>query len=315
MIGTIPFQIPADLLGRVASGELVRYGTILKDSVTGQIVHHVQETGVAQSILSSLASGPFAPVSMAADVVNAGASIYTGVKINQLKVMMETLQTLQIATLGVSLVGVGVSVAGFYHMNKRFNSLEKRMEISGEFIKSGLENLAHRDLRKQLHITRSLLQRAEQAHALSDPRPEYSDVAAGLADQSAYYYGEVEFAVKASGQVDPETFWKLTQMLILCNSVRIDCRFRINELRNAFVISESIASDYNNLFTCLTPLSFGPAIDKGLAAVRVLRDASDAAASKPYLIDYLRTQRINGADYIEALDQEESTPYLLLKTS
>ena len=52
-----------------------------------------------------------------------------------------------------------------------------------------------------------------------------------------------------------------------------------------------------------------------LAAVRVLRDASDAAASKPYLIDYLRTQRINGGDYIEAIDQEKTNPYLLLRTS
>ncbi|RYH69855.1 MAG: hypothetical protein EON54_02075 [Alcaligenaceae bacterium] len=65
----------------------------------------------------------------------------------------------------------------------------------------------------------------------------------------------------------------------------------------------------------LTPLSFGPDVIKGLLAVQVLRDASDAASSKPCLIDYLRTRRIDGGDYIEGLDQEKNSPYLLLDTS
>lgn len=315
MMSTIPFEIPAELLGRIASGELVRYGTILKDSVTGQIVRHVQETGVAQAVLSNLASGPFAPLSMMAGVLDTGASIYTGVKINQLKVMMETLQLLQVATLGVSLAGVGVSVAGFYYMHKRFNSLEGRMDHLGETMRAGFESLRHSDLRKQLHLTKSLLQRAQHAQALSDARPEYSEVAAGLADQAAYFEGEIAFVVKANGPIDPDVFWQLAQMLMLCNSVRIDCRIRTNELRHALAVSEAVSFEYNNLFTHLTPLSFGPAVDQGLAAVRVLRDASDAAASKPYLIDYLRTQRIDGGDYIRAIDQEADSPYLLLNTS
>ena len=315
MISTIPFEIPAELLGRVASGELVRYGTILKDAGTGQIVKHLQETGVAQSILSSLASGPFAPVSALADVVSAGANVYAGLQIQQLKTMMETLQFLQVATLGVSLAGVGVSVAGFYYMHKRFNSLEDRMDELSETIKLGFENLGHRDLRKQLHSTKSLLQRAQQARALSDTRSEYSEVAAGLADQAAYFEGEIAFMVKNNGPIDLDVFRQMAQMLMLCNSVRIDCRVRTNELRHALVISESVASDYENLFTHLTPLSFGTDFTKGLFAIKVLRDASDAALSKPYLIDYLRTRRINGADYIGALEEEKNSPLLLLDTS
>lgn len=315
MISTIPFEIPTELLGRVASGELIRYGTILKDAGTGQIVKHLQETGVAQSILSNLASGPFAPVSMLADVVSAGANVYAGLKVQQLKTMMETLQFLQVATLGVSLAGVGVSVAGFYYMHKRFNSLEDRMDELSDAIKVGFENLGHRDLRKQLHFTKSLLQRAQQAPALSDPRPEYSEVAAGLADQAAYFEGEIAFMVKINGPINLDVFRQMAQMLMLCNSVRIDCRIRTNELKNALAVSESVASEYQNLFTHLTPLSFGTDVTKGLAAVKVLRDASDAASSKPYLIDYLRTRRIDGGDYIEALDQEKNSPYLLLDTS
>jgi len=315
MISSIPFEIPAKLMGRVASGELIRYGTILKDAGTGQIVKHLQETGVAQAVLSNLSSGPFATVSALANLVNAGSNIYAGIKINQLKAMIETLQTLQVATLGVSLAGVGVSVAGFYYMHKRFNSVEDRMDELSETIKVGFERLGHRDLRKQLHFTKSLLQRAKQAPTLSDPRPEYSEVAAGLADQAAYFEGEIAFIVKANGPIDLDAFQHMTQMLTLCNSVRIDCRIRTNELKHALAVSESVASDYESLFTHLTPMSFGPDVTKGLSAVRVLRDASDAASSKPYLIDYLRTKRIDGGEYIEALDQEKDSPYLVLNTS
>lgn len=47
------------------------------------------------------------PLSLASSVVNTGSSIYTAIQVRQLKAMMETLQALQVATLGVSLVGVG----------------------------------------------------------------------------------------------------------------------------------------------------------------------------------------------------------------
>ena len=316
MMGSVPFEIPADLLSRVASGELIRFGTILKDASTGQIVKHLQETGVTQSILSNLASsGPFGPISALADLAGAGANAYAGVKINQLKEMINTLQLLQVATLGVSLVGVGVSVASFIYMKKRFNSLEDRLDKLAETIKSGFEDMSRRDLRKQLHTTKGLLERAEQAPALTDPRPEYSEIASRLADQAAYFEGEIAFTTNVNGPIDLHVFQQLAQMLMLCNSVRVDCRIRTNELKNALAVSESVASTYAKLFTHLTPLSFGQDVAKGLVTVRTLRDACDASASKPYLIDFLRTKKIDGGLYIETLDHETTSPYLFLNTS
>jgi hypothetical protein len=197
-------------------------------------------------------------------------------------------------------------------MHKRFNALEVRMDHLSETISAGFESLGQRDLRRQLHLTKSLLQRAHQAQTLSNPSSEYSEVAAGLADQSAYFEGEIAFIVKSKGPIDPDVFWQLTQMLMLCNGVRIDCRIRTNELRHALTVSEAVSADYDSLFTNLTPSSFGLPIDQGLAAARVLRDASDAAASKPFLIDYLRTQKIDGGEYINQLDNEKSSPYLFL---
>jgi hypothetical protein len=315
MLNSIPFDYPANLLAEGLAGNVIRYGTILKDAGTGRIVGHMQESGVAQSLLSSVSSGIPTPLSLVADSVNVASGLYTSIQIGQLKAMMETLQTLQIATLGVSLVGVGVSVAGFLYMHKRFNSLDGRIEKLIDTVKAGFESQAKAAVRAHMSRTKSLVQRAQQAHALTDPRSEYAEVAAGLAEQAAYFEGEIAVMISASGRVNLELFWQLAQVLMLCNSIRIDCRMRTNELGNALKISETIANEYQTLFDPLTPASFDTSINDGLAAVRVLRDATDAAAGKPYLIDYLRTRKIDGRDYIASLEREKEQPLLILKVA
>lgn len=313
MLSSIPFEIPVHMLMRFNAGELIRYGTILKDVATGKIAGHVQETGVAQSLLSSALSGLPTPLSMVSDLINVGSGIYTARQISHLKVMMETLQSLQIATLGVSLVGVGVTVAGFVHMHKRFNALDGRINQVIETIQRGFEDQRKADLRVQLARTRSFLDRAQHARQLNAPLSEYMNVAAGLAEQAAFFEGEIAFLSSKDGTISLPVFWQLTQTLILCNGLRIDCEVRTNELGHALAVTDSVATSYRNLFNPLTPVSFQCGVEEGLAAVKVLRDVTDAAASKPYLIDYLRTRRISGDGYLDALENEKESPLLFLR--
>ncbi len=315
MLSPTQFDYPARFWAAVQAGDVIRYGTILKDAGTGKIVGHMQESGVAQSLLSMVGSGIPTPLSLGTDAINVGSGLYTAVQVGQLKAMMETLQLLQVATLGVSLVGVGVSVAGFLYMHKRFNSLDGKIDQLMDTVTAGFESQQKAALRMHMSRTKSLVQRARQADALSDPRPEYAEVTSGLAEQAAYFEGEVAFMISAKGRINRELFWQLAQVLMLCNNVRIDCRMRTNELRHALAISESIASEYQNLFDPLTPVSFDTPASDGLATVRVLRDATDAAASKPYLIDYLRTCRIDGGEYIASLEREKEKPLLILKVT
>src|SRR5262245_15208438 len=111
MLTTIPFEHPARFVAGLTTGDIIRFGSILKDAQTGQIVGHLQESGIAQSALSLATSGIASPLSLVPQAINVGTGLYTAVQVGQLKAMMETLQSLQIATLGISLVGVGVSVA------------------------------------------------------------------------------------------------------------------------------------------------------------------------------------------------------------
>ncbi len=321
MLSTIPFEVPAQFVAQLATGELVRFGSILKSAGTGQIVAHLQETGVAQAALSSVASS-LNPLSLATNAVNAGASVYTAMQVGQIKAqisqiqaMMETLQSLQVATLGLSLVGVGVSVAGFLYMRKRFNALDGRLDQVMNAIQAGFENQHKATLRAQMSRTKGLMQRAEHAKELSNPQTEYREVAAALADQASFFDGEISILLTAKGPIPAELFWQLTQSLMLCNSVRIDCGLRSNELSHTLRTAEKVATEYQGLFNPLTPMSFEGSVENGLGMVRVLRDITDSAASKPYLIDHLRTHRISGDDYVYALEQEKQSPLLILKAS
>lgn len=315
MFAQIPFELPLRFFPGLATGDLVRYGAILKDAGTGRIVGHLQESGIAQSLLSQALSSAPSPLSLVSSVVNTGSSIYTAIQVHQLKAMMETLQALQVATLGVSLVGVGVSVAGFLYMRKRFNSLDGRIDKLIDALKAGFESLERSSFRQQMSRTKSLVQRAELARSMIDPAKEYKEVAAQLADQAAFFEGEIVFQISTKGLINHDTFWLLAQLLMLCNSVRVDCQIRANELLNAQRVSERIAGEYQGLFERIGPASFNAAHSEGRATVKILRDATDSAHSKPFLLDYLRTRRIDGPAYIDGLEREKEQPLLVLTTT
>ncbi len=315
MFSQIPFELPLQFLPGLATGDIVRYGAILKDAGTGRILGHLQESGVAQSLLSQALSTAASPLSLVSSVVNTGSSIYTAIQVRQLKAMMETLQALQIATLGVSLIGVGVSVAGFVYMRKRFNSLDGRIDKLMDAMNAGFESLEKSGFRQQMSGTKSLVQRAELAKSMLDPAKEYKEVAAQLADKAAFFEGEIVFQISARGPIKHDKFWLLAQLWMLSNSVRVDCQIRANELLNAQHVSERIASEYQGLFERIGPASFDVDHSEGRATVKILRDAADSAHSKPFLLDYLRTRRIVGSAYIDSLEREKEQSILVLSTT
>lgn len=248
MITQILFEIPAAFEAAVKAGSLVQIGGLLKDATSGQIVAHLQESGLGHALVSKLAFGAFSPVSLIPNAINLGTGVYTAVQVTQMKAMIAALQSLQIATLGVSLVGIGVSIGGFVYMHKRFNSLDDKIDKLIETVNAGFESQQKTAIRAHMHQVKGLVKRARQAPSLSRPEKEYSRIADALADQSAHFEGELEFVIRSTEKINLDFFWQLTQVLMMCNSARIECRMRTNELRNAVTVAESSASEYQRLF-------------------------------------------------------------------
>ncbi len=323
----IPFSIPTEFVASLAEGNLIRVGTILKETGTGRIVAHLQETGIAQQLLSGIGGSPFLPLI----ALNLASSGYANVQLGQLKTMVQGLQSLQYLNLGVSIAGIGVSVIGFAMMNKRLKNIEGQIANLDEKLDQHFQVLFERELRRHYSQVYVLIDKADLAHSLTNSSAEWRSVASQLADESGYFLGEIGHLLK---QVifDTDLFTSLIRSLALCNAARIECLLLASELPAAHKAASVIGQNYKVLFDDMSPVQLASKVlpehsvsndyDYSRlcrnqldmkALVQGVRDVTDAALTKPFLIETLIEKGIAGHDFILALREEKEHPLLLLR--
>lgn len=328
MLGPIPFFVPANFAAGLADGSLIRIGTLLKESATGQIVAHVQETGVAQNLLQGLSSTPF----MAFGSLDLASSGLAHLQLAQLKTLVEGLRVLQYTNLGVALAGIGVSVIGFSLINKRLKQIEKQVAAMSARIEQHFSDLSQSLLRQHYFQVQTLFEMAGQALCLKNPDRELLTVASQLGIESGYFRGEVTYML-GKDNFDADLFLSLTRSYTLCNAGRIECLMLARELPAAKRVAQDVGSHYRSLFDPLVPSRIAtnmlPIEDRWLESateklkpiraevitlVQGVRDATDAALTKPHLLETLIEKEIDGYEYIKTLREEKNQPIYLLGT-
>ncbi|WP_029913826.1 hypothetical protein [Pelobacter seleniigenes] len=326
MTGPIPFYVPNEFAAGIANHSLNRVGTLIKDASSGRIVAHVQETGLAQKVVGSAINIPFAPLSTVSSV---GANI----QLTVLQKMMVTMQILQYASLGATLVGIGVSVVGFKVMVGRFNQMQSQIDDLANTMNQQFRDLEARSLREHQSRAVSLFDEAEIASSFSSPRTEWIRLSHSLAEEAAFYRGEVEYQLSLP-QFNNRAFLPLVQLYAGCNSARVKCLMLADELSAAQEVSCLIADKYNALFDPLSPITLakkfvkeeGPDLkeaantdhalrenlERTTPLIASLRDAQEAAQTRPMLIDTLIKKGISGRDFIKRLESEKEQPILCL---
>lgn len=313
----------------LASGEIVRFGALLKDSVSGKVVAHLQETGMLQQVLSQVSVLPFSPVS----ALNAMSSVGANFQLHQLTNLVQTLQMLQVATLGLSIAGIGVSVTGFAIMNKKLNALGDQISLLKDQVEKGFNELKERELRSHFSKLRGLFDQADQAHALSNPATEWLRISNLLAEEGSFLQGELAHC-RDTPVFGPDLFLALTTSYGLCNAGRIQCLLLARELRAAHRVSEDNATNSNTLFDQLKPIqltrninadqlfegkSVGMDVNIRLRTMQrfvgSVRDIQDGMNSKPYLIETLISKKMDGFEYLGQLRQQKSEPLLLMRAN
>ncbi len=326
MIGSIPFEVPAKFAGELAAGNLIRAGTLLKDTASGQIVAHLQETGLSQKLLNTALGSPFSPL----NAISAPSSLVANAQLAQLKSMVQGLEMLQFANLGATAAGIGVSAIGFALINSKLNKLQGHLGQLADRVGAGFRDLWERDLREHFARVQGLFRQADQAHTLSSPASEWLRISGLLADESSYFETQVRY-VLTQDVFEADLFEELTRSLVLCNAGRLECLVLSGELKAAHRVSSDQSIDYNRLFDPLTPTELAHRsianpgntdqplsheIKQRTAGMKVLvsnlRDVQDSAMSKPYLLETLMDRRIEGAAYMRAINEEQEEPILLL---
>lgn len=322
MFTHIPFDVPARFLSGLADGSLSRFGTIIKDNASGKIVAHVQESGVGQNLISSIVGSPFAPL-------NAISSIVANFQLAQLKTLVESLRALQFANLGVAAAGVGVSVVGFAVMNAKLKNLESAVKQVSLELEKQFAELYNEQLRRELSDLRGALEGVELAQRLKDPRSELNSLASSLTRISSVTRGRLETLLDKNF-FDEALFTLFARALLTSDKARVEAYLLADELDSAHHAAGAIGDSYSNLFDALSPgeltnkLQISHQNNKGLFEselntvglknmVNALRDITDAAMTKPLLIEDLRRQGISGPEYVQAVRDERSQPVVLLR--
>lgn len=327
MLEAIPFKVPAEFAAGIANGSLQRFGALIKEANTGQIVAHLQETGALRSIISSGANITFSPVA-------AVSSLGANVQLANLQKMVTTLQSLQFASLGATLVGIGVSAIGFKVMVNRFNQVQLQLDNLAENMNQQFVKLEARELRRHQYRVISLLDEASLAGSFSCPKTELLRISHALTEEAAYYRGEVEHQI-CLPYFNEQTFQPLVQFYTGCNSIRIKCLILAEEMEAAKEVSASVASDYNSIFDHLSPIALakkslrikikncsksfdnsGHQLKEELVQTENLvlgiREAQEVAQTRPVLIKTLIEKDISGKQFIQQLENESEQPILCL---
>lgn len=312
---SIPFEIPSQFLPGFHAGELVRYGTILKEVGTGKIVGHVQETGLLQKALQTgFSIDPTGATSLIGVAQNAAMMS----KLNAMQAMMGTIQTLQIASLASSVVGIGVTAASAAIILNRLNEIDKTLGNIESSILTLPSKWRELDLRKKLVNVKTAVDRLHEAEL----RPDRDDVVRRVEEKLNYAFDELHdglCSVVVEAQVDAGLLRGLLAGLALCGSAQI---------KSLIWLDQKEAAEHRARGQCAKLQELAFRMPRSVMAERMAGGAETALgiskdcaeirvriASQPDLSRILISRGIHGREFIERIHNEESEPLLILPSA
>lgn len=309
---SIPFDTPAQLFASEVSGAIRRYGAILKDEATGRIVGHVQETGALHKVIQTgLSFDPSGATGLIGIAQNAAITS----KLNAMQAMMGTMQMLQVATLASSVIGIGVTAASTAMILHRLDQVDKALVGIETSVASLPDKWREMDLRSKIVTVRTSLERLQEAEV----RPDAEAVVKSVEERLSYAFDEIydglaEVVIQV--RVDAGMVRSLLASLALCGSAQIKSLLWLDMKEAAEIRARRQVAKLENL-TFLMPRDL--MVDRfghdQATALGVSQDFSEIrlrTASQPSLARTLITRDINGREYVERIEQEETEPYLLL---
>lgn len=241
-----------------------RFGAILKNINTGQIVGHVKETGEMGKLLSNLpALAGFNPLSVAVDVLDRGIKTYQISNVQKtVDQIQQTLEGMQLATniaAWSSVANLGVSVAGFAVVTQKLNRIDSKIDgmvDDLEIIKQALKSLDQ----NWESMTTAKLQRAAEDILVSE-RADSADMKLDKLKRASesfsllrHYYSNL---LRTEGLFDDvgltiENLNELISRYTFCCMGLLHAEFSIGDLGSYGKYVETIDQEYREL-VCFSP--------------------------------------------------------------
>ena len=330
------YKIPETLISAITSGQAHLTGAIIKDSVTGFILGHVQPTSVFDRVFSSALqgvsatlSGGFSPLGIIAAIQNEQIKS----RLSVLQSSMGLLQNLQLGTLAVSGLGLGVSAVGFAVMLKRLKGIETSIDTLASQIDRVTKDRRGDEITVILADVRAELDTVDSLATRGDPTRVAEDAQRGLAKCASRLRPHFTRVSDSESQItlsDLELLWSLASAIRLCSDAGIKALFHINELATAAETARKQADTFEQMSALLSPDRLARVAASGARTademftlrrtalpiattlVSSIRASALGMSGQSALSATLLSRGASGRTYLEEIDTEKELPLLLL---
>jgi hypothetical protein len=323
-LATIPFSAPAQLLAQVATGDLVRYGTILKDAGTGRIVAHLQETGAFSNAMTQvlptagemISSG--GPVSMLMEGVSIYQNHKAGRKIDALTEMVSSLETLNLVGAVASVAGIGVTVASTVVLMQRISVVDENLKSLTERVEGIPREIRDQQVSDLLTEVDTQLQMLEEAPLRVSAGGMKADMEAAEKTLHSTFNALHNMAIQSARLpvLDMELLRTLLSGLAVAGAAQIKSLVWLNDLAVAekrtikqaeqlFQLSQLLPQD-----VLMNRTESNPQLAVHLGAE--LADLRATAATRPALLENLQRLEIDGPRYLAEMEERDDVAVLAL---
>jgi hypothetical protein len=325
----ISFVIPSKFISPVKSGKLVRYGCIIKDAHTGQIVGHLKEVGNLSNTLSNIIpANPLNPL-------NSVTSIISNIQLYNIEKTLSSLKL--ISTVGAisSIATLGVSIVGFFIVNKKLDKIEKKLDVIIKQNDKIIKLLEKHHLEKQmLHFAEikmasELLEDAQETNDI-DRRKELLFASNEIFRKYNNFYQQlVSNNIWYDNQISLEESYALYNRYIFCVNGELHSEFLLGDLKvfykswernnnkvramNNFDLKKAFRVRSDNDISLFNTLNYDDLIDKIKNIKSIIHETSKRIETLNIEAKYLEKSGIEPIEYIKFLRKQKDNIVLIPK--
>lgn len=330
------YKIPEALLGAIGTGHASLVGAVIKEVGSGRILAHVQPTGIFGAVMQSSLQGLGSTLSQGFNplgIVTVIQNQQIKSRLGQLQSAMGLLQNLQVGTLAVSGMGLGVSVAGFAIMLKQLKKIENQISGLGDRIDRVTKDRRGDEVTSIFSDIASELETVDTLSSRNDPRRVAEDAQRGLAKAASRLQPHFERVMGNGNEMtveDLDLLWSLAAAMRLCSDAGIKALFRIDELAVAAEIAQRQSQRFADLGSKLSADKLSRLIARKAATVEEMtQQRQKALAPAKTLVEGIRSTVLglseqsalaillvdrgaSGRSYLEEAEVENNEPLLCL---
>lgn len=332
--------VPPEFIDGVMSGAYRVTGSVVRDVSSGRGVAFLQETNLLQSLLGSALRGVgatlqngFSPLGTLAVIQNQQIKS----RLAEVQSSLSILQNLQVGTLAVSGLGLGVSVAGFALVLKRLKgieshlgSIETKIDRITEDRRQDDLHMIFADIGTQLEAVDTLSTRSNKVSAAQAAERALATSAGRL--ETVFQKRSPAMQSEPITLADIEMLWSLAAAIRLCHEAGLRALFGIDELQAARELAVRRAERFLEMSQALSPDTLARlcgqnakdvvtytetrrlTMPQAEILVAGLRDSVASVGGQSELASALIEKGISGPTYLNETANEKEAPLLILPT-